>query len=48
MDLKTVIQSEGSQKEKSKYILTHMYGIQKNGTDELFAGQELRHRCRVP
>ena len=35
MDLKTVIQSEVSQKEKSKYhILTHICGIQKNGTDE--------------
>ena len=28
MDLETVIQSEGSQKEKNKYrILTHIYGI---------------------
>ena len=31
----SVIQSEVSQKEKSKYhILIHIYGIQKNGTDE--------------
>ena len=35
MDLETVIQSELSQKEKNKYcILTHICGIQKNGTDE--------------
>ena len=35
MDLETVIQSELSQKEKNKYrILTHVCGIQKNGTDE--------------
>ena len=28
MDLETVIQSEGSQKEKNKYsMLTHIYGI---------------------
>ena len=23
----------------------HICGIQKNGTDNLFAGQEQRHRC---
>ena len=35
MDLESVIQSEVSQKEKNKYrILTHIGGIQKNGTDE--------------
>ena len=28
MDLESVIQSEGSQKEKSKYhMLTHIYGL---------------------
>ena len=32
LDLETVIQSEVSQKEKN--ILTHIFGIQKNGTDE--------------
>ena len=35
MKLAPVIQSEVSQKEKNKYrILTHVYGIWKNGTDE--------------
>ena len=35
MYLEPVIQSEVSQKEKDKYcILTHVYGIQKNGTEE--------------
>ena len=35
MNLGSVIQSEVSQKEKNKYcILTHIYGILKDGTDE--------------
>ena len=35
MNLEPIIQSEASQEEKSRYcILTHIYGIQKNGTDE--------------
>ena len=35
MNLEPMIQSEVSQKEKDKYgILTHMYGIQKNDTEE--------------
>ena len=35
MDLETVIQSEVSQEEKNKYnLLMHIYGIQKDGTDE--------------
>ena len=35
MDLETVIQSEVSQKEKKKYhMLTHIYGIKKNGYEE--------------
>ena len=40
MNLESVIQSEVSQKEKNKYrILTRVYGIYKNGTDE--------HICRA-
>ena len=35
MNLESVIQSEVSQKEKNKYhILTHIYEIQKSGTDD--------------
>ena len=35
MNLEPIIQSEVSQKEKDKYqILTHIYGIQKNGTEK--------------
>ena len=35
MNLESVIQSEVNQKEKNKYqILTHICGIEKNGTDE--------------
>ena len=35
MELESVIQSEVSQKEKIKYhMLTHIYVILKNGTDE--------------
>ena len=35
MDLECVIQSEVSQKEKNKeYMLMHIYGILKSGTDE--------------
>ena len=36
MNLEPIIQSEVSQEEKDKYhILTHIYGIYKNGTEEL-------------
>ena len=34
MKLEPIIQSEVSQKEKDKYILMHIYGIKKNGTEE--------------
>ena len=34
IDLESVRQGEVSQKEKSKYILMHMYEIWKDGTDE--------------
>ena len=36
MNLESIIQSEVSQKEKDNYlILTHIYRILKNGTEEL-------------
>ena len=42
LDLETVIQSEVSQKEKNKYcMLMHIYGTQKNGTDEPVCRAEL-------
>ena len=35
MTLESIIQSEVSQKEKHQYsILTHIYGIQKDGKDD--------------
>ena len=35
INLETIMQSEVGQKEKDKYcILTHIYGIQKDGTKE--------------
>ena len=35
MNLETVTQSEVSRKEENKYhTLTHIRGLQKNGTDE--------------
>ena len=35
MNLEPIIQGEVSQKEKDKHcFLTHIYGIQKNGTEE--------------
>ena len=42
MNLEPVIQSEVSQKEKSKYcILEHVYGIQKNSTVETICRAEI-------
>ena len=35
MNLEPIIQSEVSQKEKNKYILTNIHGIQKDGTEEI-------------
>ena len=38
MNLEPIIQSEVSQKEKDKYhILIHIYGIEKNGTEEFIS-----------
>ena len=39
MNLEPIIQSEASQKEKDKHhILTHIYRIQKNGTETYLQG----------
>ena len=49
MKLEPVIQSEISQKEKHQYsILTHIYGIQKDGNDDPFAvRQSHRYKNRL-
>ena len=47
MNLEPIIQSEVSQKEKDKYhILTHIYRIQKNSTEESIhrAAVEKQHK----
>ena len=35
MSLEPVKQSDVSQKEKKNYILVHIYGCYKNGTDDI-------------
>ena len=46
MKLEPIVGSEVSQKEKHQYsILTHIYGISKDGNDTLYARQQKRHRC---
>ena len=43
MNLEIIIHSEVSQKEKDKYhIQTHIYGIQKNGTEEFICGAAIK------
>ena len=45
--LEPIMQSEVSQKEKHQYsILTHIYGIQKDSNNNLYARQQKRHRCK--
>ena len=45
MNLEPIIQSEVSQKDKNKHhILTHIYGLYKDGTDEIICGAAMRHR----
>ena len=47
MNLEPIIQSEVTQKEKDKYcVLMHIHRIQKNGTNNLFTGQQWRNRPR--
>ena len=45
MSLLTIIQNEMSQKEKNKYILTHIY-MESRKMVNLYAGQLWRHRHR--
>ena len=46
MKLESIIQREVSQKEKHQYsILTHIYGIQKDGNNNPVWRQQKRHRC---
>ena len=45
--LEPIIQSEVSQKEKHQYsILTHIYGIYKNGNNDPNVRQQKRHRYK--
>ena len=47
MNLEPIIQSEVSQKEKDKYrMLMHIYGIQKDGTEEFIYRAVMRNRHR--
>ena len=46
MNLEPIIQSEVSQKEKDKYILTHIYGTRRMVLKNLFTGQQWRNRHR--
>ena len=47
MNLEPIIQREVSQKDKNKYhVLTHIYGLYKDGTDEIICGAATRHRHR--
>ena len=42
MSLEPVVQREGSQKEENKYsILTHIYEIQENSSDEAIYREEM-------
>ena len=47
MNLEPVIQSEVHQKERNKYhILTHIYEIQRNGTDEPICRAEIEMQAQ--
>ena len=47
MKLEPIIQSEVSQKEKHQYsILTHIYGIYKDGNNDSNVRQQKRHRYK--
>jgi len=43
MNLEPIIESDVTQKEKDKYhILTHIYGIYKDGTDEIICREAMQ------
>ena len=47
MKLEPITQIEVSQKEKHQYsILTHIYGIEKDGMMTLYVRKQKRHRCK--
>ena len=47
MKLEPITQSEVSQKEKHQYsILMHIYGIKKDGNNDLYAREQKRYRCK--
>ena len=47
INLESIKQSEVSQKEKDKYgILTHLYGIYKNGTEEFICREVMASLTR--
>ena len=46
INLEPFIQSEVSQKEKDKYILTHIYRTRRMVLKNLFTGQQWRNRHR--
>ena len=49
MNLKPIIQSEVSQKEKDEYhILTHIFGIQKNGSEEFIYRAAMEKQTQRP
>ena len=48
MNLEPIIQSEVSQKEKDKYhIRSHIYGIYKNGTEELIYREAMERHMHL-
>ena len=48
MNLEPVIQREVSQKKKDKFcILTHIYGIQKNGTEEFIYRAAMEKQTQI-
>ena len=47
MNLESIIQSKSRQKEKDEYrILTYIYGIQKNGTEQFIYNKQFIYKWR--